>query len=700
MTRLSSTVPARHVPPALDGLDLVDAEIFTRGLDDIVREMGTVMVRTTGSLAIAESFDFSTFIADAEGEIIAFGGYTTTHFGPARQSTRYLIDTIPSAEIEPGDAFICNDPYTTGNAHAPDMGIVRPVFAPTGELAAWCWAEAHMEDAGGMSPGGMATDARECYAEGLRLPGIKIVSRGRFLDDVARLLRANLRVADEVINELRCFIAACNTCDARLQDLLGTLGLQEFKRRCEVSKYLTERATRARISSLPPGAVEDDEYVEHGGTLHRVHCKLAVEGESMTIDLTGSDPQTESFVNCVFAACCAQALTPVVTMLIPDLPINEGILRAVDVVAEEGTIVNPLMPAPCSAGHIEVGTRVIKVVTRLLASLQARSELPEVRERAMAPWHDCFPGGVFFAGPRGEPPAPFLDMAANSGGGGALESRDGLDFAGALPSGRVSLPDVEMSERHAPLLYLWRRVNQGAGGVGRTRGGHAIDLAWTPWKTAGGVESAFSGCREVPPAGVFGGYPGSGSHYEHVLGADVANQLAQGRIPRSLAELAGHVEEPEAKSFSLAMSEGDVLRLRVGGGGGFGDPLERDPAAVLKDVAERTLTRAAAAAGYGVVIDERGDLDLVATDRRRAEIRAERRSWPACGPDVRPAGARCRVSPAAERLAEIGAWSRPRPGIWLVEYADAGSADLLRVDVVVGAPPAVVGTATAAGPRA
>jgi N-methylhydantoinase B len=689
VTRISSTVSASSAATELDGLDLVDIEIFTRGLEDIVREMGTIMVRTTGSLAIAESFDFSTFIADADGEVIAFGGYTTTHLGPARQSIRYLIETIPTAEIEAGDAFLCSDPFTTGNAHAPDMGIVRPIFAPTGEVAAWCWAEAHMEDAGGMSPGGMAPDARECYAEGLRLPGIKIVSRGRFLDDVARLLRANLRVANEIINELRCFIAACNTCDSRLQVLLNAHGLREFRRRCEASKYLTERAVRARISSLPQGVFDDDEFVEHGGALHRVHCRMVVEGDTMTIDLTGSDPQTDSFVNCVFPATYAQALTPVVTMLIPDLPINEGILRAVDVVAEEGTIVNPVMPAPCSAGHIEVGTRVVKVVTRLLATLQARSDLSGVRQRAMAPWHDCFPGSVFFAGARDAPAAPFLDMAANSGGGGALESRDGLGFAGALPSGRVRLPDVEMSERHGPVLYLWRRVNLSAGGAGRTRGGHGIDLAWTPWKTAGGVESAFSGCREVPPAGVFGGYPGSGSHYEHVLGSGAAGLLAHGRLPQSLEELPGQVEEPEAKSFSLAMREGDVLRLRVGGGGGFGDPLERDPASVLRDVSDRALLPAAAAAGYGVMLDERGQLDLEATNRRRDAMRTARRSWPACGPEAPVDGVRCRVSPAAERLAELGAWSRPRPDVWLAEYADAESAELLRVDVVVGNLPGV-----------
>ena len=136
-------------------LDLVELEIFSRAMDGIANEMGTVMMRTSGSPVVAEAVDFSTFIADADGEIIAFAGYITLHVGPARQAVRYVLENTPRDEIHPGDAFICNDTHTTGNAHQPDVGILRPIFRDDA-LVAWCWAEAHTYDVGGMSPDGFA----------------------------------------------------------------------------------------------------------------------------------------------------------------------------------------------------------------------------------------------------------------------------------------------------------------------------------------------------------------------------------------------------------------------------------------------------------------------------------------------------------------------------------------------------------------
>jgi N-methylhydantoinase B len=672
-------------------VDLVDMEIFTRALQQIAHEMGVVMMRTSGNPVIAEAVDFSTFIADDQGEIVAYAGYITLYAGPARAAVRHLRSVIPADDIHPGDAFICNDPYTTGASHPPDIAIVRPLFVDD-QLVAWCWAESHMYDVGGMAPGGFAPMAMECYGEAIRFPGIKIVDRGRVLDDVRRLIETNVRIPTMVFNDIRCLIAACNVCDERFAELIGRYGLDTYRRYVETAKDLAEAAMRRRIASLPDGTFEADEYVEHNGhtnDLYRVHCAATVAGDRLTLDFTGSSPQTNGFVNCSYATTVGAAMTPLLMSLVPDLPINEGTIRAVDIVAPPGTVCNVQMPAPSSSGHMEAGLRVMKVVEQLLADLQAASDDPFVRDHVMAPWHDCWPGAVFYAPSESGELAPFLDMNGGSGGGGAQPIDDGLDCAGSLTQPQNSVPDIEINELAAPVLYLWRRINAGSGGPGRLRGGQGMDYAWTPWYTSGGQEHVFAACWQVPPPGVGGGYPGSASGFTVVAEAMADKRLEAGTIPSSLDEL-GAPLPLDAKHVGITVMPGDVVGMHSGGGGGVGDPLERDPGRVARDVADTAIGAMVAERVYGVVLDGDGGVDGAATEARRAAMRAGRRGWEAATlpatpgqPEGRPA--RRRISPAGTRLGELGGWCQPRPGVDLVEWADPDTGALLRVDVLVTA---------------
>jgi N-methylhydantoinase B len=163
--------------PTADLVDPVTVEIFSKAIENIAHEMGVVMMRASGSPVIAEAVDFSTFIADAEGDILCYAGYITIYLGTARQAVKHILATVPRENIRPGDLFICNDPFTTGNAHQVDVGVVRPLFIGD-EIVAWCWAEAHVNDFGGFAPGSMAPMATETYGEALRLPGVKLVSEG------------------------------------------------------------------------------------------------------------------------------------------------------------------------------------------------------------------------------------------------------------------------------------------------------------------------------------------------------------------------------------------------------------------------------------------------------------------------------------------------------------------------------------------
>jgi N-methylhydantoinase B len=665
-------------------VDPVTVDIFAKALENIAAEMGVVMMRSSGSPAIAEAVDFSTFIADADGGIICYSGYIPLYLGPARQAVRHILDTVPRERIRPGDMFICNDPFSTGSSHQMDIGVVRPIFAGE-ELMAWCWAEAHVADFGGIAPGGFAPMATETYGEALRLPGIKIVDRGELIDDVWRLIETNVRVPALVLADIRCFIAACNRCDERMQELLGRYGVTDFRRYVQAGAALAEQAVRRRIAGLPEGVYEAEDYVEHNGHsngLYRLHCRLTVHADRMVFDLSQSAPQTDGFVNCGAPTTFGAVTTPVLMSLLCDLPINEGTLAPIEVITEPGTICDVTMPAPVSSGHMETGMRVMKLVTGLLARVQAQSTEQFARERVMAPWQDSWNGGVFYAPDEDGQLVPFLDMHGGGSGGGAQAVCDGMDVGGALGQPQNSIPDIEINELGYPVLYLWRRLNANSGGPGRYRGGDGVDLAWTPWRTPGGSASVFVSCWQVPPTGVFGGYPGSTSGFDLVRGAGAHAALAAGRIPASIDELDGEVSRLQGKQFGLAVGPGEVLHLHAGGGGGFGDPLLRDPGAVAADVAAGAVTEAAARAAYGVVLGPDGAPDPMATGRERDRLLAGRREWDL---ETGAESLRTRRTPAAARLRELGQWCHPRDGVELVESADPDTGALVRVEIRVDA---------------
>ncbi|MBS1842850.1 MAG: hydantoinase B/oxoprolinase family protein [Actinobacteria bacterium] len=705
-------------------MDLVAVEVFARKLFSITEEMGRTMIRTSGDPVIAEVNDFSTVLTDATGELLAYG-YLTIHLGPARRSIAHVIETVPPESIHEGDAWICNDPYTTGNCHPPDVGIVRPIFHQ-GEMVAWCWAEAHMTDVGGMAPGGFASSAHEVYGEALRFPGVKIVDRGEVIDDVWRLITTNFRLPERNLNQIRCFIAACNTAESRLHDVLDEIGLDGFKERCEAAKDLSEAAMRKRIASLPDGVFEARDYVEHNGhvnDLYEVRCKLIVEGDQLTIDFEGTSAQTDGFINCVAPAVISASLTPLVHILVPDIPVNEGIFRAVEWELPEGSIVNPTVPAPVSAGHLETGLHAGRAVWVAAARLQAAASDAFVSSHTMAPGHDSWIGSMLYAPDENGTWIPFLDMHGGGAGQGAQPHDDGLDAGGVLANSTNQLPDIEITEEHFNVLYLWRKLGVGTGGPGRSRGGHGIEVAWMPWHTPGGSTNTFAATQQVPPHGLFGGYPGSGSRHRLFSDTDVVAAIEDGRMPGSPDDIEGTETDFEAKLFGSPIGPGDVLQVRWGGGGGLGDPLDRDPETVASDVRSEYFAAAAAEPTYGVVLTDEGEVDSAATAAKRARIKEERRAWPILGegagvPAALSAAARAThpalredadgalvctgcdhpiVAPgaqlhaslparrrrAAEAMAEVGGWCLERDDVDLVEFACPDCGSQLDVRVVV-----------------
>jgi N-methylhydantoinase B len=608
--------------------DPVQAEIIRRRLYNIAQEMGTVMIRTSGDPVISEAVDFSTFIADPKGEIVSFSGYMTFHSGPARVAVNHILENVPEENINPGDQFICNDPHTTGACHPPDVGIVKPIFYGD-ELIAWCWAEAHLIDVGGVAPGGFAPHAQEAYAEALRWPGVKIVEGGEIIDDIKRLHNNNVRVPFMVFNDIRALIAANNRCDERLQNTINEFGLDTYNHYSEVNRELTRAAFERRIGELPDGTYSTTEYVEHDGhnnDLYELPIEVDIEADAMTIDFSGAAEQAPGFINLSQGGTLGAAMTPLMLTLAPDIPFNEGFYDQVEFVTPEGTIVNPELPAPVSSGHMEAGMHIAKGLVVVLSRAMSQSDSQFVREHAMAPFHDTWPMATFYGENQYGEPDVFLDMDGGGAGGGAQTVHDGMDTSATFTQLSNGLPDIEINEDEHPMLYLWRRIRSDSGGPGEYRGGQGHEYAWTLHNVEGGQETVTSATTQKPTEGVLGGYAGSTTVFEMLHNSDVDAFFEDGDIPASLEEMNGEHKQLPAKSAEIPVEANVVFANRQGAGSGLGDPLERDPAMVADDVNDGYLSAAAVEDVYGVVL-ENDHIDEEATASRREELREERTGW-------------------------------------------------------------------------
>jgi N-methylhydantoinase B len=328
-TIMTSSLPA--------GYDPVTLEVIRMRLDSIVEEMGIAMIRSSGSPVITEAGDFNTALFDPTGRIYAYSDYVQFHIGSGSVAVQNLVKVIEGEPLHPGDAFISNDPHTAGASHPPDTNVISPIFHDD-ELIGWAQSQAHLVDVGGMTPGGFAPGATDCYAEALRLPpGVKIFEKGEPVEWVRRTLLNNVRVPALFWNDVRSLVASNNTGIRRLLGTIAEFGLEQFREYTRLSFELAEQVVRDRIAVIPDGTYRAEEWTEHNGhvdDLYRVACTMTKQGSQITFDFTGSSEQTGGFVNCSYGALVGSVASAVVPILAWDVPFNEGVMTAFDVVAE------------------------------------------------------------------------------------------------------------------------------------------------------------------------------------------------------------------------------------------------------------------------------------------------------------------------------------------------------------------------------
>jgi N-methylhydantoinase B len=502
--------------------------------------------------------------------------------------------------------------------------------------------------------------------------------------------------------------------------VVDEFGLEAHRQYCEINMDLSEQVMRERIERIPDGtyeAVDWNEFDGHEGPdqLLELRLKLEVDGSDLRYSYSGV-PQIDAFVNSTMGPMFGQAMTGLMTVLVyGDLPVNGGLWRPINVdIGEPGTIVNAVPPAPVSNAHSEVGMRACKLSKDVLCQALALSEDPVLRGRIAGQHQDGFPGNALFGNNQhGGVSVVFYPDNAIGAGGGAQSIMDGQDAYGLTCTTGGGIPDIENHEGADPVLFLWRRLIPNSGGPGQMRGGQALDQAYAVHYGDLMAGPGFNACAQVPPHGVGGGYPANAGIFYPVRNTNIAELLEKGVLPVR-ERMEGDQESVRSKLTHLKLGHDDVFVALSGGGGGLGDPLLRDPAAVARDVAFEYTTVDHAGDVYGVVLDS-AEVDEAATATKRAEIRAARiggapsaelrepdtigvslvlrdGAW-ACGScSERLAdadgnwreGATLAEAPIAERYAEMGMQVRDRteaPRVMLREHFCPSCAMSLGVDV-------------------
>ena len=569
-------------------LDPITLTLVQNRFDHIARQMGWVMMRTARSPLFSQAHDFSCFITDADGYIMSQADGLPIHTGGGGFAVRALIAAFGD-DIGEDDAFVLNDPYEAGGNHLPDWVISRPVFVD-GELVAFCSNRGHQSDIGGGAAGSYNSQATEIFHEGLRLPPVRLIDKGIVRDDVWRLLLLNSRTPNLMDGDLRAMLGSTRIGEREVVKLVRDLQPLPYREYFAGIFDIGERRMRAEIAALPDGVYRgedrtDNDCFEPGD--HRIRVTMTVEGDRMTVDFTGTDPQMKGFKNSSIANTWSAVYTALASFLSPDLPGNEGTFRPVEIVAPEGSLVNPRPPAPMTMNTIIIATEIIHAVWQALGQADPA--------RSCAGWGK---NAVPTMAGRDEDDTPFVMYHwAAAVGGGAVDGRDGFNAIGGLITlGALYLPDIELFEQQYPVRFVRQAFRPDGGGPGTYRGGTGIDYEVVV-ETPSVLSLRGEGLHTPSGYGTEGGATG---------------RAAEMRIePRG----APAIDPPK---YGILPVPPMRLTIAAAGGGGWGDPFRRDPERVLRDVRDGVVAHDAAARDYGVAISEDGrSIDRKATEALR-----------------------------------------------------------------------------------
>src|SRR5216684_2679728 len=562
MSKGESKVAERYDPIAL--------ELFKNAIFSIADEMALTVFRTTYSGVLKDNMDYSTGFADADGKLAAQGLTLPGHLGSIPTAMESIMRHFRD-DMSPGDVFIMNDPFD-GGMHLPDIFVFKPLYHQ-GERLAFACTVCHHIDVGGRVAGSNASDSTEIYAEGLRIAPMKLYEAGKLNQTIMTFIEKNVRLPVQLFGDLRAQLAACHIGEKQFAEIVARYGPQQTKSYLKEVIDYAERLTRAALSQLPDGEWSfedwiDDDGIDYGKPI-RLFVTLRKAGDALVADWTGTSPQVKGAINNTASFTKAATFTCVKSVLAHDVLCNAGFYRAIEVIAPPGSIAKGVLPAASAALGL-TGFRTLDTCFGAIAQI-----LPNRSIAASEGGNTGVSIGGYYPDRR---PFIFVEFICSAWGGRAWA--DGLD-GNANMLANMSLPPVEITEAEQPLQILCTEFIRDVGGPGKHRGGMSIRRDYKLLAEEA-VLQVRADRHDVRPYGLYGGQPGRPAR----------NVLNPGPGAR---ELPG--------KLTMTMKGGDVFRHEQPGPGGWGDPLERDPARVLRDVKNELVSLASARDDYGVIVD-------------------------------------------------------------------------------------------------
>ncbi|MFH1754443.1 MAG: hydantoinase B/oxoprolinase family protein [Candidatus Latescibacterota bacterium] len=556
-------------------IDKILVSVLQRRFKSITEEMSIALTRTTRSPILCEAKDFVTGLYDGKGKMLEQTENLPSLSFSLGPVCEYIVEYF-GGEIYPGDVIFHNDVFSMGNQNN-DVAVYKPIFYE-GTLVAWAAAKGHQADIGGSVAGGYNPKATEVWQEALRIPPVKVYEKGKLRRDVWDLIFANIRF-DIVAADMRAQIGSCVVGERGIVTLVDKYGLDVFESHKEYLFDSTENMMAAEIRNIPNGIYNGEATVYYDGrtpgSTYQIRVKIEVEDERITFDYSGTDPQTDGFVNGTYTSSASATLLTFLQMVNPDIPHNDGMVRPVKIIIPEGTILNARYPAATTFGNHLCPPNADAIIRALSQAIP---------ERVTAGWNQllCYLTTGFDR--RKNDNYVDIGFIGLKGGSGATNGVDGYDHIGMIDaSGGVLDQDYEMFEQQTPHLLLHHEYWMDSAGAGRWRGGLGVE---TRFKIGGGRTKVVTfGDGDVEPAfGLFGG------------GDSTLNKI-------ELQYPDGTSVQTTTKDLIENVPEGTILCQLAGGGGGYGNPCLRDARQVAREVKNGIISIELARKLYGVAVD-------------------------------------------------------------------------------------------------
>ena len=552
----------------------VTLDIVKDSLIAVSNEVFYAFARTSMSPIIYETLDYASGITDVHGKLLTQGNGACAFIGLIAPMIQEIVDKYGLENMKSGDVYIINDPYMGGGTHLSDIGMVMPVFYGD-EVIAFVGNKAHWSDIGGMAAGSFTTDSTEVFQEGLRFSGVKLLEGGEICQPLVDMMMSNVRYPETAQGDMWGQIASLRTGFKRICELCDKYGVEVVKGSMERLLEQGSLISYKRLRELPRGTWEMEEYMDddgHGNPV-KLKVKVTIKEDEFIADFTGSSPQVISPINTGYSSLCAGVRVIYMSILGPEMAVNDGVFDPMRVIAQDGSVLSCHAPAPTSC-YFESMIYSVDVVWKALAPV-----FPE----ALGAGHMLSVCSVVLAGTKQGNGEPFLIVEPTGGGWGASQGKDGEVGQFCVGDGETYNVPVEMAENRYGIMVDEYSLHTDGKGAGQFRGGSGAVRTYRAM-TDGQLFTASFGRNKFPAWGTGGGKDVSYNYFE-------------------FHRKDGSVEGPMGIVARKLLNTGDAVRMVTCTGGGYGDPLKREPEKVAWDVKNEYISLRQAEEEYGVIVD-------------------------------------------------------------------------------------------------